>query len=327
MLSVLVLRYVGGASCIPFSRERCRNVSIANGLQLGGADYKFTGGYSTKGCYAYSTGKYKGMSFFGTGGSLEQMKASVRSPKYRPTGYDACSSNPDGAIRCRAGTKTKYTEIVSTHGHDREVWAEFCGDSAVVAFLGETDHALWWDPESEWWWCRMNSHPSRLMDFLFCRLGETIILHQRIRGGSSIVANGAAVARNFTYMLKQLTPRMRDTKRYDYEEHIFILVVKAEGLSPKDLGDVPSIDGFATDIMFTSVPVPIVNQSHCGTLSDHPQFQVCSPLDEERCSPAITSMSTSTASTAPISSTRRGAALCVTAMIFLTIPYAYQIFV
>jgi len=60
-------------------------------LKLGGGFYNFAGGYSTKGCYAYKGGSFDGMIFYGTGGTEQQTKTTLSSPKYRPEGYD-CST-------------------------------------------------------------------------------------------------------------------------------------------------------------------------------------------------------------------------------------------
>ena len=46
----------------------------------------FAGDYSTKGLYAYSSGKFDGMAFFGINGTAEQMEAppDERGGQYRP---------------------------------------------------------------------------------------------------------------------------------------------------------------------------------------------------------------------------------------------------
>ena len=53
-----------------------------------GTNPNFAGDYETKGCYAYLDGVYKGLSFYGTGGTVEQMQKLVKNPKWRPQGYD-----------------------------------------------------------------------------------------------------------------------------------------------------------------------------------------------------------------------------------------------
>ena len=62
------------------------------GLQIGGQGYGFevTDFFGTRGCYAYSSGYYSGTIYYGMGGTTQQMQGSLRSPKYRPPGYD-CS--------------------------------------------------------------------------------------------------------------------------------------------------------------------------------------------------------------------------------------------
>ena len=55
------------------------------GLQVGGAGHPFVGGWGTKGLYAYSSGKYRGMAYFGTGGSeRDHLIMPHESDKYRP---------------------------------------------------------------------------------------------------------------------------------------------------------------------------------------------------------------------------------------------------
>ena len=58
-------------------------------MARGGNGYQFSGGYGTKGCYAYKGGSYDNMAFYGTGGTEDEMKvALVSNGKYRPSGHD-----------------------------------------------------------------------------------------------------------------------------------------------------------------------------------------------------------------------------------------------
>ena len=50
--------------------------------------YEFAGDYNPKGCFAYLSGDYKGLSYYGTGGTVEQMQESLLDPMWRPQGYD-----------------------------------------------------------------------------------------------------------------------------------------------------------------------------------------------------------------------------------------------
>jgi len=70
----------------PITEEEGKNVAQSLGLQLGGNGYAFSGDYSTKGLYAYRSGKYNGMAFFGRGGSVTEMEAPLEEggSKYRP---------------------------------------------------------------------------------------------------------------------------------------------------------------------------------------------------------------------------------------------------
>ena len=57
---------------------------LAEGLTLGGLGSSFTSySYSTKGLHCYSSGKYTGHCYYGTGGTEAQEEASVSTPKYR----------------------------------------------------------------------------------------------------------------------------------------------------------------------------------------------------------------------------------------------------
>jgi len=57
----------------------------ALGLQVGGAGHPFAGDWGTKGLYAYSSGQYSGIAYFGTGGD-ERNRLAIphESDKYRP---------------------------------------------------------------------------------------------------------------------------------------------------------------------------------------------------------------------------------------------------
>ena len=57
----------------------------ALGLQIGGEGYPFVGNWSTKGLYAYRSGQYNGIAYFGTGGSeRDRLTMPHESEKYRP---------------------------------------------------------------------------------------------------------------------------------------------------------------------------------------------------------------------------------------------------
>ena len=63
------------------------------GKELGGNGYSFSSStYTTKGCYAYKSGTYENVMFYGTEGTQEERKSELVLPKYRPPGYD-CKGN------------------------------------------------------------------------------------------------------------------------------------------------------------------------------------------------------------------------------------------
>lgn len=75
----------GMTNNVCMTEEECKKVAESLGLKLGGHGYPFAGNWETKGLYAYKTGKYAGMAFFGTGGTEEQMKVPPPYPtSYRP---------------------------------------------------------------------------------------------------------------------------------------------------------------------------------------------------------------------------------------------------
>ena len=79
--------------CAPYSESVCKEVALKHGLQLGGKNYVFAApiesGYQI-GCYAYKSGSYKGIAFYGRGGDSVEMSTPFNesSDYYRPKGYD-----------------------------------------------------------------------------------------------------------------------------------------------------------------------------------------------------------------------------------------------
>ena len=81
-----------GVVCVPYSQEACEAVAKKLGKELGTSRYGFAGDYRTKGCYAYKSGSYQNVMFYGTEGSKEETKSDLTGSKYRPPGYD-CIGN------------------------------------------------------------------------------------------------------------------------------------------------------------------------------------------------------------------------------------------
>ena len=64
---------------------KAEDFARALGLQIGGGGHPFVGPWGTKGLYAYKSGKYSGMAFFGTGGiEIQRLSIPHESDKYRP---------------------------------------------------------------------------------------------------------------------------------------------------------------------------------------------------------------------------------------------------
>ena len=58
-------------------------------MELGGKGYEFSSSTTvTKGCYSYKNSDYFGHVYYGSGGTSEQNKKPLESPKFRPQGYD-----------------------------------------------------------------------------------------------------------------------------------------------------------------------------------------------------------------------------------------------
>jgi len=64
---------------------KAEDFARALGLQVGGAGHPFVGSWGTKGLYAYRSGQYNGMAYFGTGGTeRDRLDMPHESDKYRP---------------------------------------------------------------------------------------------------------------------------------------------------------------------------------------------------------------------------------------------------
>merc|ERR1712168_660037 len=113
---------IAGSTCEPFSQAACIASAISIGYQIGtvkNSGYSFAGDFGTKGCYAYSTGEYMGLVFFGTGGSKEQMQDQVVEGKFRPNGYDCndhanCQNANDGFLPAVTGKSGKCYRFSTT---------------------------------------------------------------------------------------------------------------------------------------------------------------------------------------------------------------------
>ena len=85
--------FVAGA-CVAYSEQACRDAAVALGLSLEGTTSAgFSGDFTHKGCYAYSAGKNKGKAFYGTGGTVNDMKKQLPEDRYRPQNYDCAAGN------------------------------------------------------------------------------------------------------------------------------------------------------------------------------------------------------------------------------------------
>ena len=91
-----------GKECVPYSLGACEDAAKARGKEIGGKGYEFaSSSHSTKGCYGYRDGAYFDHVYYGTGGTLTEMKRELKSPKFRPLGHDCNSAgNPFILLKC-----------------------------------------------------------------------------------------------------------------------------------------------------------------------------------------------------------------------------------
>ena len=69
--------------------DKAAEFARALGLNVGGAGHPFVGNWQTKGFYAYRSGQYSGIAYFGSGGSEhERLAYPSESEKYRPWNRD-----------------------------------------------------------------------------------------------------------------------------------------------------------------------------------------------------------------------------------------------
>merc|ERR1711957_166983 len=68
----------------PTTASSCKTLALSLSLTLGGGGYPFEADTVTKGCYAYSSGTWAGMAFFGSGGTAAQMQSTLTLPQYGP---------------------------------------------------------------------------------------------------------------------------------------------------------------------------------------------------------------------------------------------------
>ena len=91
------------------SEAACAAAAEAAGLAIGGAGYPMAGNWASKGCYAYTSGKYEGMAFYGTGGDADAMAADVADPKYRVM-CTAVDSKPEPELGSKSNLGSTNTE-------------------------------------------------------------------------------------------------------------------------------------------------------------------------------------------------------------------------
>ena len=127
----------GSVPLFGLSSAVCERMALHLGKTAGGCpSTAFTGDYSTKGCYGYSSGKYSGCFYYGTisGRDItsESQLTAVSGGQYRPvqvTGSDAASDCICDAGFTSAGIGANSTEITSS---DTD-WVVACGRNIATA--------------------------------------------------------------------------------------------------------------------------------------------------------------------------------------------------
>jgi len=97
------------------THQGCADTARALGLSLGGGGLEFASDFTSKGCYSYSSGPYAGMAFFGTGGSEEEMAASVAS-QITAQGASMSSEHASGlfgASNCIDGSTSNFCHTLA----------------------------------------------------------------------------------------------------------------------------------------------------------------------------------------------------------------------
>ena len=93
-LKFIFINYLlwSGSECDPYTEKACIDAANVLGLLPGRKAHPFAGDWWIKGCYASSGGPYTGYVYYGTGGTIDQMKTVLVGNFYRPMGYDCTIS-------------------------------------------------------------------------------------------------------------------------------------------------------------------------------------------------------------------------------------------
>ena len=105
----------GNTSGSLMTEAQAGNIADALKLNKGGRGYAFAGNYGTKGLYAYRIGGYRGLSFFGRGGTPAQQQSELYGSKYRPVkavqdAGELLSLTPDVTGDTFCGENTSWVE-------------------------------------------------------------------------------------------------------------------------------------------------------------------------------------------------------------------------
>lgn len=105
-----------GLQVCSYSEDSCRKNAKAQGLSIGGAGWNFAGHWQESGCFAYNSGPYMGMAFYGTayeGGDIVSESQLTHIPahdeKFRLEGTHGCQTaeyEEFGVGACRRYTPT-----------------------------------------------------------------------------------------------------------------------------------------------------------------------------------------------------------------------------
>lgn len=155
--------YTWRADGIPANEADCKKYAVENNLAQGGAGYAMSGAWSTKGCYTYTSGKYKNKVYWGTGGDATKNAALVSGAKKRAYRWTIIGSQTkqladtnnklfgltfDGRIwRCDDPTKPYKWTVIGTNSkqiignaaklysvtHDGKAWSCLAAETVKAA--------------------------------------------------------------------------------------------------------------------------------------------------------------------------------------------------
>ena len=146
----------------------------------------------------------------------------------------------------RSANPRVRVEFMERHGHVRTLTVR----NGTGTFVGEKNHALWWDEGRSYWYCGMNTSRVELFDNgrvpLPLEFDPLLMPPVFVLKSNGLVTRFAGPTRGF----------LRDGRETEHYRHTNMIVVVVEdgsaggdNLSPEKLG-VDPVDGLSVDIDF-----------------------------------------------------------------------------